>query len=293
MTNINLAFEALLAFASALLATSLALVCLLRVRANSLTELATIVRSTKNSVITTDKHGKIVWVNDAFTEATGYTLQESLGRSPGELLQCEETSQHTIERMRRSIAENIEFHGEIVNRTKHGQLYWVELNIVPVHNRRGKLLGFTSIQRDITDRKQLEAQLGESQRLFSGALDASNVDIAILDAEGKILFVNEAWSTLANDNNSQASKFKVGCNYFEIVDNAAAAHREVALEMVAGIKTVLDGKCEHFEFEYPVTDSRQTRWYFLNVNRFAVLVRHEWSYRTRTSPFARKPNKDR
>ncbi len=280
MSTLDLALELCLTIAGGVIAVFAITILKLRRRLHALGLRASIVTSTDNAVIITDKARKIIWVNEAFTVHTGYRMQEALGRTPAELLQNDATSHETIEKMRYALANEIEFHGEVLNRNKAGEARWIELDIAPVRNSVGKVIGFSSIQRDITDRKMLARELEDSRRLLTGALDAYKVDIAILDAEGTILFVNEAWSAKVQNQEKHFSRFKVGSNYFDLVNANALIDREIATQAIEGIKSVLEGSCENFEFKYPIKSDRDTIWYSLNVNRFRndpprVVIFHE------------------
>lgn len=118
-----------------------------------------VVRGTWHSVIVTDRDGRIVWANDAFTELTGYGLEEALDRSPGALLQCDDTDPRTVEFMRRSLTAGDGFRVEVLNRSKTGRRYWLDLDVRPLHGPDGECTGFFGIQADVTRAKEAEARL--------------------------------------------------------------------------------------------------------------------------------------
>ncbi len=268
MITIDVALGAWCWLASCLLVAALTTIYVLRARLEQLNRLTTIVNGTHYASIVTDASRRILWVNEAFTRDTGYTLAEAQGRNPGSLLQCEQSNPETIAAMRRALESGSGFRGEIVNRTKSGQHRCIDLEIIPIFDQRRGILGFASLQRDITDRKRLEAELQESQALFNGALDASNFDIAILDEHGTILFVNEAWTHVTEERRFLAGRLKVGCNYFDLVKADDSEERALAMRAVEGIKSVLDGLTEHLEFEYSTVGSSGIEWFLLSVNRF-------------------------
>ncbi len=139
--------------------------------------LQSITQTTRNLVIVTDTHGRITWVNQAFTTITGYSLHEVEGRKPGDFLQCELTSPETVAAMRQARLQRRSFQGEIVNRAKSGQLYWLSVDIQPCFDERGTLFGFTSIQQVISDQKALEAELRNANASLKSAqaqADAAN-----------------------------------------------------------------------------------------------------------------------
>ncbi len=99
------------------------------------------------AVILTDAQRKILWVNEDFTEITGYTLTEVVGKKPS-LLQGPGTEQEAINRIRRSLQHKIAFREEITNYRKNGESYLCKLVIHPVFNREQQLSNFIAFEVD-------------------------------------------------------------------------------------------------------------------------------------------------
>jgi len=100
---------------------------------------------------------RIVYVNEGFTRVTGYARAEALGRSP-RFLQGPKSSPATRRQIRAALAEARALRVEVVNYKKDGAEFWMELDVVPVFDARGRLSHFVSVQRDISARKQAEAE---------------------------------------------------------------------------------------------------------------------------------------
>lgn len=124
-----------------------------------LQKLAMVVENTNSMVVITDKHGTIEWVNPAFTEVTGYSFDEVIGKRPGKLLQGEETDPSTKQYLFEKISSGSSFECEVLNFTKKGDPYWVKIHGQPVFNEQGELYKYFSIQEDITYRKKIERDL--------------------------------------------------------------------------------------------------------------------------------------
>lgn len=112
-----------------------------------------IVQNTTNMIVVTDRQRRIEWVNPAFTRVTGWSLDLALGREPGELLHGPETDPEVSRRVDAQLAagqavQNV----ELLNYTRAGQAYWVNLNIQPIRDGQGQVSQFISIQTDITVR---------------------------------------------------------------------------------------------------------------------------------------------
>ncbi|MCC5955625.1 MAG: PAS domain S-box protein [Natronohydrobacter sp.] len=165
--------------------------------------LSQIVRNTTNMVITTDAEGRIEWLNQAFETRTGFSLLEARGHKPGDLLQCPETDPATIARIRDALALGQPVLAEVLNQTKSGEKYWVELNIQPVLDDQGTLTGFMSVQSETTQRheytRKLQAAL-EAEETSRGRLNAA-VEIMhdgfiLFDAEQRLVLFNKRFETM-------------------------------------------------------------------------------------------------
>jgi PAS domain S-box-containing protein len=147
--------------------------------------LAMIAQRTKNSVILTDRGGRIEWVNEGFTRLTGYTLEEVKGRTPGSFLQGPESGAAAIETMREGIRSGEGFHVEIANYTKLGEKRHLDIEVKPIYDARGKFLNFMAIELDITERKKSEQQQRDAAELLRDVgsmakLGGWEVDLALM-----------------------------------------------------------------------------------------------------------------
>jgi|AntRauTorckE5430_2_1112549.scaffolds.fasta_scaffold00867_3 PAS domain S-box-containing protein len=103
---------------------------------------------------------KIIYCNPAFTRMTGYSPEDVLGKTP-RLLQGEKSSKKELARLRKALESWESYRGQLLNYTKSGEEFWVELDIVPVKNEEGYYTHWVAIQRDITDRRQILEKLND------------------------------------------------------------------------------------------------------------------------------------
>lgn len=120
------------------------------------------VQQSRDSIIITtaklDPPGpEIVYVNPAFSEMTGYSSEEVLGKTP-RLLQGPETDRQVLHDLRQHLEEGKPFHGEALNYHKNQTTFFVEWNITPIRNSAEEITHFVAIQRNINDRKRLEVE---------------------------------------------------------------------------------------------------------------------------------------
>ncbi len=112
---------------------------------------------------------QILYVNPAFTKLTGYSAEEVLGKSP-RILQGPGTSRLTLNTIRNGLAARADVREKILNFSKSGAPYWLDLRITPLRDRSGKLIAFVAIERDVTlDKRSLdESELTNARDTLTG-----------------------------------------------------------------------------------------------------------------------------
>ncbi|MDP2370190.1 CHASE domain-containing protein, partial [Rhodoferax sp.] len=129
-----------------------------------LDRMAKVATHTSNSVLVTDEHLRIAWINDSFERLTGHTREESLGRTPGELLNSEATDMVAVQRMNEALRRGESVRMQLQNKSKTGRHYWVETEMQPLHDEQGNFAGYVSIETDITAKRDADEQLKAALR---------------------------------------------------------------------------------------------------------------------------------
>lgn len=112
---------------------------------------------------TTDLHGKIFQASAAFCDISGYSKDELLGKSHN-IVRHEDMPKATYEELWETIQAGNTWQGEIKNKHKDGSSYWIDATISPIMNDQGKIISYTAIRHDITDKKRIE-ELSVTDRL--------------------------------------------------------------------------------------------------------------------------------
>lgn len=99
-----------------------------------------------------DGPSEIIYVNDAFTEMTGYEAKDVMGQTPG-MLQGPKTDPEVLERLDRKIHNGEVFHGETINYRKDGSEFIIEWKVAPV-DHEGDATYYVAVQQDVTDRRE-------------------------------------------------------------------------------------------------------------------------------------------
>jgi two-component system cell cycle sensor histidine kinase/response regulator CckA len=145
---------------------SLALARFERARAEAAMRLqSAALNAASDAVAITDRLGTIEWVNVAFTEITGYTLDEAIGRNPRDLVKSGVQDQAHYTRLWDTVLTGQVWRGEMINRRKDGHLFPVELTITPIRDDDGGIEHFIAVQRDLSEEKRLEAQFLQAQKM--------------------------------------------------------------------------------------------------------------------------------
>ena len=107
----------------------------------------------------------IIYVNEAFTKITGYTAEETLGKTP-RMLQGPGSDPEALASIGRRLRKWQPVRQEVLNYRKDGTPFWTELNIVPVANEQGWYTHWVSVQRDTTERHQQLEELQEREQRY-------------------------------------------------------------------------------------------------------------------------------
>jgi PAS domain S-box-containing protein len=127
--------------------------------------LAEVIDRIQNMVIITDPSGTIIWVNQAFINHTGYRYEEAVGRK-SDFLHGPKTNPETQPEIMQALLENDFGVFEILNYTKTGQEYWVELTISAVYNEDKQVVRYISVQNIITERKLRDEKILQQNKIL-------------------------------------------------------------------------------------------------------------------------------
>ncbi len=138
-----------------------------------LRKLSIAVEQSPTTVVITDTNGNIQYVNPRFTQLTGYTSEEAIGKNP-RILKSGKTPPEVFRQLWDAITAGGEWQGEFCNKKKNGEFYWELAHISPLRNGEGVITNFIAFKDDITERKRMESeheilreQLYRSQNLAS------------------------------------------------------------------------------------------------------------------------------
>lgn len=155
----------------------------LQTKQAELHRLSLVAKHASDSIILSDAKNQILWVNDAFSRVTGFSPEEAIGSSPGELLNGENSDPAVISQINAHMARGERYHTEILNYTKSGAEIWIDTNLVPILNDDGKVELIIGIERDVTGAKTRQRELAEAKRAAEQADRAKSEFLANMSHE--------------------------------------------------------------------------------------------------------------
>ncbi len=205
-------------------------------------KLALVAARTDNAVIITDSTGRTEWVNEGFTRITGYTLEETVGRKPGELLQGPDTDRKSIVAMSEALHRGEGITVELLNYGKSGRPYWNLIEVQPVHDADGKIVQFVAIESDVTARKQLQQQVSESAERLRLALDSAEDGLWDWNVRTHELTVSPRWLLMLGYEPTLKTSFEFWSQHLCHPEDLPEAHRRLTEHM--------EGRTPMYEFEH-------------------------------------------
>ncbi len=125
-------------------------------------KLAKAVEYSPATVIITDVTGKIQYANPKFTELTGYSLEEAMGKNP-RILNSGFHSRQFYKKLWETIIAGRNWYGTFRNKGKNGNIYWERASISPIRDEHGRILNFVAVKEDITRLRKFENELKKAK----------------------------------------------------------------------------------------------------------------------------------
>ena len=187
-------------------------------------QLSKAIEQTSASIVITDISGIIEYVNTAFTQTSGYSKEEVIGKKPS-VLKSGHTTNDVYGNLWKTITAGKEWSGEFHNRKKDGSLYWESVIIAPVKNDEGTIINFIAVKDEITERKGLQSQLLRAQRLESIGTLAGGIAHDLNNILGPILLSIQVLRTKLNDASMQ--------NLIDTIESASIRGKNIVAQVLA------------------------------------------------------------
>ena len=150
-----------------------------------------ILKQSTDSIVVTDINYKIIYMNEAAEQLFGWSFEELKGKTP-DIFNAETKSETIQKKIYDTVSSGNRYEVDLLNQKKNGSLFYVQLKVSPVYDKKGNIVAYMSSQRDITEQKQIREELQQEKEFQKKLIQTSPVAIHGIDSEGNVLIWNES-----------------------------------------------------------------------------------------------------
>ncbi|WP_413282674.1 nitrogen fixation negative regulator NifL [Vibrio sp. MA40-2] len=222
----------------------------------------------------TDQLGNILLVNQNFTEVTGYSMNEVVGKNCS-ILSYKTTPKSIYQNLWTTITKGEHWQGQLINKKKNGELYISDISISSLTNEQGEIF-YYAIHKDITEQHRLQTHEKNQAALFQVVLNSVPIAIALVDKNNNALFSNKKYEVLKDNLHQDPISLLLDYLKMDYELNSIEDYLSHSNQKYKGVHIDgTDNTAEHW-FDYalakiPVTDTA-TEAYFQPVDEFYTVV---------------------
>lgn len=243
------------------------------------TNLRTIFDNTSEGFVLMDRHGIVKALNSRAGQYSFFSKEKDIQVGESIYNFIEEERKDSFKVIMQKVINGNSVQYDRSYETENGDTKWLDFSVTPV-SEGGEIEGICITGRDITERKKAERELNKNfiekhamAKRMSTILNTLPANIALLDAEGTIVEVNDAWRNFADDNGFIGSNHGIGDNYIAISKLSSGEDNADGKAVARGIKAVIDNKLKEFVLEYPCDSPKIERWF-----RMVITPLHDREY---------------
>jgi PAS domain S-box-containing protein len=141
-----------------------------------------IVETANEGIIAIDRDSRVTFVNQRYADFLGYTVEEIIGNKVESTMHPDDLADHEIRMQNRRALKKEFYERRVVKRD--GSIAWILISVVPIQDREGAFAGSFAMMTDITERKQADQKVRESEARFEQVANISNEWIWEVDTDG-------------------------------------------------------------------------------------------------------------
>lgn len=154
--------------------------------------LSVVADRTRSMVMILDQKGCVEWVNPAFTENTGYGIEDISGKDPRTIVRGADTDKSLTQAVDKDIEQGNSVSGTMLQYKKNGEPIWVEFERQPIRDNQGTIIQHMIVSHDVTEHIRTAEVLAERAESIRAILDTVVDAIITIDSNGTILTFNPA-----------------------------------------------------------------------------------------------------
>ena len=160
-----------------------------------ISKLSNIVEHSQSSIVITDIDANITYVNPKFTEGTGYSSEEVIGKNP-RLLKSGQQPKTFYKEMWKTLTSGKVWQGVFCNMKKDGTLFWENASISPIINDKGEIINYLAVKEDITEKRKADEALRKSRERYELAMNITNDGIWDMNIETGEIYYSPRWKKI-------------------------------------------------------------------------------------------------
>ncbi|MEJ2463863.1 MAG: PAS domain S-box protein [Candidatus Thiodiazotropha sp.] len=151
--------------------------------------LSEMVEQSADAILLTDTDFRISYINEAFTQLYGYSLEDLRGQRP-EILNAEPDAEAIHPQIYNGLLAGRRLYRQLLNSRKDGTVFHCQHTIAPLWNDQGDVIAYMSSQRDVTIQMKAEHALRESEEKYRQIVETAHEGIWVLNGDARTAFVN-------------------------------------------------------------------------------------------------------
>lgn len=238
--------------------------------------LSFVAEKTQNTVIITNVNGETLWVNAAFTEMTGYTLEEMKGKRPGSVLMSELTNKDVLAAINEAMEQKKPYKNEILNKTKDGREYWTQLHIDPIFDENNTHTGFLSVEFDITEHRAAEKKINTTAELLLQLMENIFIGVLVEDEKRNVTYANSSLCMMFQL--PLSPKEVIGDNHVHTVSQAKSLFGD-SEKFMKRIDEILNNRVVVYDEQLSLQDGRFFERTYVPIQPYESAEWNMWLYR--------------
>jgi diguanylate cyclase (GGDEF)-like protein/PAS domain S-box-containing protein len=224
-----------------------------------------VLQEVSDAVFSADMRRRVTTWNKSAELLYGITEAEAVGSAVSDLWTDHFEGDVNADDVWANLEKTGAWSGIVKQVTREGRHLRIMASAKLVRDQHDQAIGVVTLNRDLTEVSGLKTELERVSATARAALDALRGETAIVDAEGTIIAVNEAWRQFAREHNAADLAIAVGMNYLHVLEKAAQSGEPGVEVILAGTRRVLTGVQPRFRTDYLFAQGTRNRWFDLEV----------------------------
>ncbi len=213
--------------------------------------------------------GTLLEVNKTALDAASLKAEDVVGKNFADTYwwSYSKEIQEQLEETIKKVVSGERVRYDVNVRVGENKLIPIDFMMAPLYGDDGQITHLIPSGLDLTPRKEAEDALRRSENFANAILNSLSAHVAVVNKDGNITAVNDAWTNFAQTNSDDHKIFStgIGQNYLTVCQNSSEADQEVSY-IAKNLKAILDGEKDSFNHEYPCHSPTENRWFMLQIS---------------------------